>query len=322
MSLSVCSAFTKADVYEYVEQYPHSLACLHLERDVFYQIIQWVATGNTLQEAAKNISLIGRVCKDWHLYSHQIDPAQLIDFTYDQGESQKICNALCSTLRINPMLLADFTSWLEKDENAERVQAFTSCSLPASLQLRRIPSILTKLTQLKGLTINMQCITAIPDPIVSLIQLTWLKFPRNEISVISTSLGSLHSLTRLELNNNAITEYPEFLSNLSNLRMLNFDNNPLKTLPENVSILISLQKFFLNTTQLSILPSTFGKLTQLQTLSINNNPIQSVNVLSELTQLKKLFINNTKITVISNMQKLPKLTLLYYRDRNNVLVRK
>ncbi len=321
MSLTVCSALTDISTAGTNKQYSHEFKCLHLERDIFYQIIQWVATGNTLQEAAKNVSLIGQICKGWHVYSHEMDPARFIDFTYDQGESQKICNILTTALQLDPMSLSDFTSWIEKDENAEQLSTRTSCRPPKNLQLGRIPSIFAKLTHLDTLTINMhRRIYTIPNFFASLNQLMLLKLSNNTISVISTSIGCLPKLELLALNNNKITEIPEFLSNLTHLKTLNLNNNNLTILPNHMSTFTSLQYLHVSNNDISDLPPAFGELTQLKELRISNNPIPSVpDALSSLTQLESLFVNNTAITDVSNIcQLLPKLTLLYHRGTNNV----
>ncbi|MEI6328646.1 MAG: COR domain-containing protein, partial [Pseudanabaena sp. ELA645] len=75
-------------------------------------------------------------------------------------------------------------------------------------------------------------ITAIPDAIAQLANLTTLNFNNNQITAIPDAIAQLANLTTLNLSINKITVIPDAIANLANLTTLNLRVNPLPIPPE------------------------------------------------------------------------------------------
>jgi small GTP-binding protein len=99
-------------------------------------------------------------------------------------------------------------------------------------QITAIPDAIANLANLTSLYLYSNEITVMPDAIGNLANLTKLSLYNNQITAIPDTIGNLANLTKLSLNSNQITAIPEVIANLANLTELDLRGNPLPIPPE------------------------------------------------------------------------------------------
>ena len=114
-------------------------------------------------------------------------------------------------------------------------------------------------------------LTALPESLRNLANLTRLDLGRNQLTVLPESLGNLANLTMLDLSENQLTTLPESLCNLANLTELYLFENQLTVLPESLCNLVNLMELVLFGNQLTTLPESLCNLANLTELYLHEN---------------------------------------------------
>jgi hypothetical protein len=143
----------------------------------------------------------------------------------------------------------------------------TSCNLQV------MPPFVSRLSQLRVLTIDDSSIREIPERVLSE-SMNILTMTNSHLESLPESIGRLTRLNTLRLNSNRLTTLPSSIGNLTNLKTLVLNNNRLTTLPDTCRELMSLVTIELNNNQLTTLPAI------------------------ELPLLKKLDLSHNRITVL------------------------
>jgi len=140
-------------------------------------------------------------------------------------------------------------------------------------QLSALPEEIGKLTELTHLYLYNNQLSALPEEIGNLTNLRELDLDNNRLPALPEEIGNLTELTHLNLSNNQLTALPEEIGNLTELRELDLDNNRLPALPADIGKLTELTHLNLSNNQLTALPEEIGNLTELRDLSLDNNPL-------------------------------------------------
>ncbi|MDJ0535953.1 MAG: leucine-rich repeat domain-containing protein [Xenococcaceae cyanobacterium MO_207.B15] len=142
-------------------------------------------------------------------------------------------------------------------------------------QLSALPEAITKLSNLTRLDLSNNQLSALPKSVIKLSNLTRLDLSNNQLSFLPESLGNFSNLTRLDLSANQLSFLPEFLGNFSNLTRLDLSRNQLSTLPNSLGNLSNLTRLDLSANQLLALPEALTKLSNLTRLYLSGNPLKT-----------------------------------------------
>lgn len=142
------------------------------------------------------------------------------------------------------------------------------------LLISEIPESLTKLKNLKVLTLRLKFLTRLP-----------------------ASINRLKDLEILKVENTSLDEIPDNLFELNNLKELHItNNNNLEKLSDQIMKLKKLEWLFLYRNKLNDLPKTIFGLENLEVLDCSYNKIAEVPAeISALKKLKKLKLKGNKI---------------------------
>ena len=143
-----------------------------------------------------------------------------------------------------------------------------------------IPNSISGLVYLQSFNIYGNAITAFPESIGELSNLTNLEFSDNQISILPDSITQLTWLTSLYGYGNILTELPEDIGNLVNLQELDVDSNYLISLPESIGNLHNLRLINVYSNNITWLPESMTGMTSLQYFYVNQNCIDE-NVWSD-----------------------------------------
>lgn len=213
-------------------------------------------------------------------------------------------------------------------------------------KLKVLPTCLSKLSNLKKLSLNTHYLIHLPKWISELekledlilsdsknemesiplelfrsSKLKKLDLWNNNLRFIPSSLGNIITLEYLNIGNNPLDELPDSIGRLFNLKFLSLEKVPIEKLPESFIKLKSLKEVILSQTKLTTFPKRFGNLRSLKKLTIKDKNwkgnltfIKSLpNSFGELESLEELFIQGGKLTELpasfGNLQKLKKLDL-------------
>jgi internalin A len=154
----------------------------------------------------------------------------------------------------------------------------------SELKLIKIPSEISKLTQLTKLNLRGNQLTEIKG-LEQLTQLNELELAVNQLTEIK-GLEQLTQLTKLNLASNQLTEITGLVQ-LTKLTELNLYNNQLTKI------------------------KGLEKLTKLTELVLASNQLTEVKGLEKLTKLTDLYLYENQLTEIKGLEKLTKLSKLY-----------
>lgn len=158
------------------------------------------------------------------------------------------------------------------DEIQEARRKGNTTLLLNGMGLTQIPASIALLTQLKGLDLSDNHITAFPEFIFQLSQLMILTIAHNRLTGIPDSIARLSQLQWLNVDNNKITVIPDALAQLPALRQLDFSGNEITIIPESISQLTRLERLDVSNNRLSTVPEQLTHLTNLRTLFLHGNP--------------------------------------------------
>ncbi|KAJ0408552.1 hypothetical protein ATCC90586_009573 [Pythium insidiosum] len=153
-------------------------------------------------------------------------------------------------------------------------------------KLRRVPSEVLELTQLRTLDLSQNRLEEVPVQLSALTALKTLKLQSNALTMLP-DLSSLTALTTLVLDNNQISALPNALP--PNLTKLSLKGNRLTSLPPSVLALTQLQELDLSQNELSSLTDNVSSLASLVELTLDQNRLTSLpSALAECPRLKVL----------------------------------
>ena len=194
-----------------------------------------------------------------------------------------------------------------------------SLHLTNPVGLKKLPSELWTLTQLKVLSLNWDGLENLPEDIGRLKNLESLCLKGDQLKQLPNQIVSLSRLSYLEVIGSQMTELPVDFGNLSALRTIIFfrtqlqelpasfgklnrlevaemDNNQLSKLPNDLSGLTNLRVLTLQGHQLSVLPNTMGQLSAMEELYLGGNRLGRLpNEISNLLNLETLAIEDNQI---------------------------
>lgn len=215
--------------------------------------------------------------------------------------------------------MAEFESerrYFFKEENSREYTKFMR-------QLSRFPEDVFEppyVSQLEELNLGFNCITEIPKRIATLrATLRKLGLNDNEITALPEELSLLTNLTELSLSDNKISDMPASFSSLVNLEVLDIDRNKLTHWPSAIESMTALQQLSLdgNFHIQSIPNDAFKNLTNLQKLHLGHLSLQecpkSIGCLVELEHLslEMNYLSDIPFEELSNLTKLIELNLSY-----------
>ncbi|MBS0603884.1 MAG: leucine-rich repeat domain-containing protein [Verrucomicrobia bacterium] len=311
MSIRPCTAIRPRPDGQYRPQDQDAPAggLLQLPPNVIGRIGNFVATGNTPQEAAANGVRWSRVCVYTHVSSHESGVAQRVQQALEDDALLKMWGPLSGQLNFHgnppPQTLAEIKAWFDDPANADRLNQIANLNL-SNLGIKTIPPQITKCTQLRELDLYNNNITDV-SPLKNLGQLQKLDLAQNKITDVS-ALQNLLQLQTLELSSNQIRDISA-LANLAELRELNLIQNQII----DVSALgncTQLRCLKLSNNQITDV-SALGNLVELRVLNLAQNQITDISALRNLTQLQQLFLNDNQIADVSALENLSQLQQLW-----------
>ena len=130
--------------------------------------------------------------------------------------------------------------------------------------------------RLKRLTLTALGLTAVPEALGALIELTGLKLRHNQIVALPAALCELPRLQRLDLSHNRLLAFPRGLAALPALRELRLAHNGISALPSELAQLSVLEVLDLAHNALDELPGFVGGLSQLRLLDVSANRLTAI----------------------------------------------
>jgi internalin A len=169
----------------------------------------------------------------------------------------------------------------------------------SGLGLTALPESLGNLANLTDLYLSQNQLTTLPESLGNLANLTDLYLHQNQLTAIPESLGNLANLTDLYLHQNQLTAIPESLGNLANLTRLDLDQNQLTAIPESLGQLANLTELYLHQNQLTAIPESLGQLANLTELYLDQNQLTAIpESLGQLANLTRLDLDQNQLTAI------------------------
>ncbi|TFG20314.1 MAG: leucine-rich repeat domain-containing protein [Promethearchaeota archaeon] len=102
-------------------------------------------------------------------------------------------------------------------------------------ELRSIPSIIRKLSNLKAIYLYGNVLCKLPDWIEDLMELEWIDVSSNYIVSLPESIGNLKKLYHFDISFNRIDRLPESMSQLNNLKTLKLKGNLINFIPKSLN---------------------------------------------------------------------------------------
>jgi len=180
--------------------------------------------------------------------------------------------------------------------------------------LTSVPPELTRLTNLRWLSLSYNRLTAVPPELAQLTNLQVLYLSNNQLTAVPPEFAQLTNLQGLSLSNNRLTAVPPEIAQLTNLRALDLSRNQLTAVPPKFAQLTNLQRLYLSNNRLTAVPPELAQLTNLQELDLSNNRLTAVPPeVAQLTNLQGLSLLNNRLTGVppelGQLEKLERLEL-------------
>tara|TARA_R110002096_G_scaffold401386_3_gene598217 strand:- start:3520 stop:6090 length:2571 start_codon:yes stop_codon:yes gene_type:complete len=150
---------------------------------------------------------------------------------------------------------------------------------------------LSGLPKLQKLNLRKMGLTAIPDSVVNLTELTTLFLGSNPIKSFSI-LAKLPSLIDLGLANMELREVPSEVCKIAGLKILGLVDNEITRLTS-LKTLKALEELYVGNNRIKKLPNELAKLPLRKLVITHNFPLTNYEVLASLTQLDELWLSNS-----------------------------
>ncbi|WP_299189386.1 hypothetical protein [uncultured Aquimarina sp.] len=175
--------------------------------------------------------------------------------------SQSKTHELWENTEIGPVVV--YYSLEEALKNPEKVKGLQI----RDKGLEKIPNEIVKLVNLEYLRLHHNRFEKIPDFIFKMNTIKVLEIGGNKLNAIPEGIGQMTQLEYLGLKANGLTTLPKSIGILTNLKHLDLDFNPLITLPESIKNLTKLESIYFSHAKFSdaeikrikqLLPHYFG----------------------------------------------------------------
>jgi internalin A len=169
----------------------------------------------------------------------------------------------------------------------------------SNFSLTALPDSIRQLTNLTNLHLSRNQLTALPDWIGQLTKLTTLYLWGNQLTALPDRIGQLTKLTTLYLSSNQLTALPDSIGQLTKLTNLNLSRNQLTALPDSIRQLTKLTNLNLSRNQLTALPDSIRQLTKLTGLNLSRNQLTALpDWIGQLTKLTNLDLSRNQLTAL------------------------
>uniref|UniRef100_A0A8R1HHC1 Leucine-rich repeat-containing protein 58 n=1 Tax=Caenorhabditis japonica TaxID=281687 RepID=A0A8R1HHC1_CAEJA len=179
---------------------------------------------------------------------------------------------------------------------------------------------LSTFSNVSVLDVSFNSLSALPEDIGQLTNLTSLIARNNLLEHLPKSMQFLERIENLYLSGNHFEYFPPVIMALRRLKTLHIGGNHISELPYTISTLESLTVLYLGGNRLREIPASIGCLYQLENLGLCDNVLETIpSTLGDLHYLETLSLHNNRLrtlpTDILNLRRLQQLSL-----RNNPLV--
>ena len=207
---------------------------------------------------------------------------------------QELAKTIGQTLR-----RIDFNSvWQRSSYSIDEKYNITGLNLN-KLNLKQLPSVIFKLSNLQRLDVSSNQLSALPPEISFLSNLQKLDISSNQLSALPLEISSLSNLQRLDASSNQLSALPPEISFLSNLEILDASSNQLSILPPEISFLSNLEILDIRSNQLSALPPEISSLSNLESLDIRSNQLSALPPeISSLSNLEILNVSSNQLGIL------------------------
>lgn len=157
------------------------------------------------------------------------------------------------------------------------------------------------ITQVPGLQlfVNNNELTAVPDEIGALENVTFLYFNTNRIAAIPAGVARMKSLQGMYFTENALTEIPAFVFMMKRLRKFQISRNRVKDIPADLGNLTNLIHLNLAENEIASLPDTMANLTQLRVCDLSGNRLTKLpEVFGRVQILYQLRVRDNPLTTL------------------------
>jgi len=181
-------------------------------------------------------------------------------------------------------------------------------------ELRRLPSSLWELRDLKRLDLSQNKLSSIPDAITKLSSLEWLNLSNNQLEQIPDCIYKLSNLQILLIAGNKIGFISDSIFKLRNLRIIDLSKNLLQNIPEptsNSPYLEYLEWLDVSHNQLESMPSKFMEFEEIRVLDLSNNRLEVFNFDEHPSNIECLNLSRNGLRNIpKNIEKFENLRIL------------
>lgn len=166
------------------------------------------------------------------------------------------------------------------DKRIEQAQMFggkfLDLSWPRKIgaeKLRKIPSRVFKMSELRMLDISYNAFEDIPEDISKLKNLRTLSCTKNNFSNLPIGIFGLQNLSSLYFDNNQLQSIPNSIEKLQGLEELFLDNNLFKEIPSTIIGLRNLVTLSLKGNKIERIPISVVNMYKLQDIRLSGNPL-------------------------------------------------
>lgn len=192
-------------------------------------------------------------------------------------------------------------------------------NLRGNIGLERIPTSITKLSNLDTLDLHMCGLLEFPDTLSKLSNLQYLYLGQNQICEIPEGICCFPNLLELHLNVNKLVAIPESFYQMPKLQLLALSCNNIQTIPNNFGCLTNLGTLIMINNVLRELPESFCDLINLQNLCLMGNGLEELpSNMGNLSSLSRLDLQENLLRDLP--ESFGKLNLMALDLANNAFV--
>lgn len=178
---------------------------------------------------------------------------------------------------------------------------------------------IAKFENLKSISfLDGKWLTALPNVLLELKHLKYLRIRQTGITDLSPILGQLSLLEDLVIEHMPLTHLPAELDKLTELECIDISDTPITVLPNSIGQLKKLERLYLRKTPLTHLPDSIVGCEKLRILSIRQTPIKQLpDAIGQLQNLEQILLDKSAIKQLpDSMTQLQQLTSISFRNSN------
>ncbi len=167
--------------------------------------------------------------------------------------------------------------------------------------LKLLPEAIVCLKFLKFLKLENAGIISLPGAIGHIESLEKLYLSRNKLKNLPKSIGMLIYLWELYLDDNELLVLPESIGSLDSLEIIQLEGNLLTSLPKSIGNITYLEKLYVSENNLTDLPKSITDFEYLELLDLSDNSLRRIpRSIGKLNRLEELYLSRNRL------EKLPK----------------